>query len=106
MGSEQRHGGHDHAGRTVTALHRILIEERLLHAIKLPVRAETFDGLDAMTSERSGERGARADRPAIDEDRAGATLSLTAAVPGAGEIEGFAKDPEQPRIRIHVNSAS
>ena len=106
VGPEQRHGSHDHAGRTVTALHRVVIEERLLHAIELPVRAETLDGLDAMTGERGGARRARANRFAIDEDRARAALALAAAVLRAGQIERFAQHPEQAAIRIDVDGAS
>ena len=103
---KQRHGSHDHAGRAVTALHRVVIEERLLHAVELPIRAETLDRLDAMTGERRRARRARANGFAIDEDRARAALALAAAVLRARQLERFAQHPEQAAIWICVDGAS
>jgi hypothetical protein len=42
--AEERRGGEDHARCTVTALHRIGLDESLLERVETAVNGESFDG--------------------------------------------------------------
>ncbi len=87
-------------------MHRILIKERLLHAIELVATREAFDRLDAMIHERRSASEARAYRLIVDEYGAGAALALAAAVLRPCQLKRFAKDPEEAGVGINVNRAS
>src|ERR1700722_18472680 len=55
-----RYRGHDLPGRAITALKAVLINERLLHRVKLAVDSgQSFDGFDVFAVRRHGKREAR-----------------------------------------------
>jgi len=103
---KQRDRSHDHSRRAIAALHRVQIQERLLHAIEFVATREAFDRLDAMIDERRSASGAGAHRLIVNEYGAGAALALTAAVLRPCELERFAKDPKQAGIGINIDGAS
>src|SRR5262249_1300300 len=77
----------DLARRAVTALERVVINERLLERVQRAVARQAFDGRDigAVGHHREGE--AREPAPPTDQHRTGAALAVIAAFFRAGKIE-------------------
>jgi hypothetical protein len=65
---------------------------------------QTLNGGDAFTGNRGDRSKARFSRLTIDEYRARATLTLTTAVLGAGDVEIIAEDPEQWAVGIGIDT--
>src|SRR5712691_3568656 len=84
-------GGHDHAGRAEAALQTVLVPERLLQWMQLPVGGKTFDRHHGRPVGLNGEDRAGLDRLPIDEDRTRAALAGVAADVGAGKAEVVAE---------------
>ena len=95
---EQADRGHDHAGRAVAALHRFVFEERRLNRVQASVLLQRLDRDDGFSLEERRFRLARLHRLAIDEHRARAAVTFTAAVLGAGQVEVVPQHREQ-RLR-------
>jgi hypothetical protein len=93
-------GGHDHAGRTESALQTVLVPERLLHGMQLPVGGQTLDRDHGRAVGLNGEDRARLDGLAIDEDRARAALAGVTADVGAGEAEVVAEKVHEEEARL------
>src|SRR5438445_7657011 len=93
-------GGHDHAGRAEAALQAVLVPERLLHRMQLPVRGQTLDRDHGRAVGLNGEDRARLDSLAIDEDRARAALAGVAADVGTGEAEVVAEKVNDEEARL------
>jgi hypothetical protein len=91
---KQGDAAHDQAGGAVGALKRAGIEEGLLDGMKLAVLLEAFDGEDGFASGVTDGELAGTARRAIDQHRAGATLTFAAAVLGACETKLLAEDVE------------
>jgi hypothetical protein len=68
-----------------------LIEEGLLHRVKLAVLFEAFNGDDGFSRGVSDGELAGAPRRAVQQNRAGAALAFAATVFGSSEAEFFAK---------------
>jgi hypothetical protein len=97
---EEADAREDHAGRAISALERVLIEEGLLNWMKPPVLFEALDGGDLFASDRENAGDAGAHGRAVDQDGAGAALALAASVLGAGEGEVVAEDPEEHAVGV------
>src|SRR5437588_3689786 len=97
---EQRARGHHHAGRAVAALRGLLGDERRLDGIGPIVRAEPLDGHDVLADDRARGRVARAHRPPIDEDRAGAALREAAPEFRAAQPEVVTQQVEEGHVGI------
>src|SRR4029450_3666207 len=65
-------------------------------------RSQPFDGYDLVTFVHDREREARVDPAAVDQHRAGAALSVVAALFGTRQVEMFAQRVEQRRTRVQV----
>ena len=70
--------------------------------MRLSLRAEAFDGGDALADGGGDGSDAGADGFAVEVDSAGAALGDAAAVFGAGEGEVFADHPQQRSRRIDL----
>jgi hypothetical protein len=88
---EKSHAADNHSGSAIGALERALIEKCLLHGMKLAVSFEAFDGDDRFSGGIADGELARSSRRAIQEDGAGATLALAAAVFGSSKAKLFAQ---------------
>src|SRR5438876_5868133 len=97
---EERLRRHEHPGSAVAALGRTLFGEGDLQRMEVLGTREAFDGRHLRIANEGGERQAREDRHAVDENGAGATLAELASVLRAGETELLAKDLEERVVRI------
>src|SRR6185436_20807931 len=94
-----------HAGSAVAALKSTRSEERFLNRVKFWTGGQAFDAEDlAAVSVRNGSHAGR-DGFAIEQDGAGAALSLATAVFGAGKMKLLAQDIEQRAIWISGDGA-
>ena len=85
------HGRHDHSRRAVAALKPVLLPERILQRMQLPVGREALDRGDVGPVRLDGEDGARLHAPAVNQDIAGAALTRIAADVRAGQTELLAR---------------
>src|SRR5262249_42611323 len=92
---DERDGGAELAGRTVPALESVMAHERGLHRMQNALVGQSLDGGDLGTVMHYRERQAAVDALAVDDDRAGAALSLIAALLRASQSEMLAQCIEQ-----------
>ncbi len=92
---EKGDSGADLAGGAVAALEAIVFEEGGLDGVQLVAVRESLDGGDLGALRDGGKGEAGVDAAAVDEDGAGATLSVIAAFLAAGETEILAQSVEQ-----------
>ena len=102
--AEQADGGHHHPGRAVAALEPVLLVERLLHRVQLPVLGEPLDRRHLAPVRLDGEHRARLDRLAVEQDRAGAARRRVAADVRPGQAEALAQDVDEelPRLDLEL----
>src|SRR5262245_44412692 len=79
LGVEERRRRHDPAVDAVAALRNLLLQERLLHRMRLVRCAEPIEGLDLVTRGIGDRRRAGADRLAVEMHGARAALRQAAA---------------------------
>src|SRR5436305_11056646 len=77
---KERDGGADLAGRAVPALESIMAYERGLHRVQNALFGQTLDGGDLVAIMHHRECQTAVDALSVDDDRAGAALSLVAAL--------------------------
>src|SRR6185437_6592640 len=94
---------HDHAVDAIAALRRLLVDEGLLDGMRLVDGAETLDGGDLLARRQGDREGAGAHRLAVDDHRAGAALSETAAEFCAVQLEVVAQHIEEGGIFLRVH---
>ena len=92
---EEGDGGADLAGSAVAALEAIVFEEGGLDGVEFVAVGEAFNGCNLGTLDDGSEGEARVDAAAVDEDGAGAALSVVATLLGAGEREVLTQGIEQ-----------
>jgi len=97
---EQRLGGHDHAVEAVAALRGLLVDESLLHHVRLVACAEAFERHDVAPGATADRNDAGAGGHAIDQDSAGAAFTQAATVFRAVESEVVAQHIEQRRLAL------
>src|SRR3954449_5183349 len=95
---KQRLGGHDHAVEAVAALRGLLVDESLLHHIRLVAGAEPLERHDVAAAAAADRNDAGARRRAIDQDSAGAAFTEAATVFRTVEREIVAQHVEQRRV--------
>src|SRR6266571_3931789 len=96
---QERGGLHDHAVDAVAALHRLRVDEGLLHRMRLLDRAEALQRNDLLgLRELADRRDARAHGDAVDVDRAGAALAEPAAEARPVQLEVVAQRIEQRHL--------
>src|SRR5262245_57435811 len=98
--AQQRQRLKDHARRAVAALKRPGFEERLLERVEPVAFGHSLDGLDLLVLRLCDGSVAGARRPAIDQDGAGTTTALAAAVLAAGQVEVVTQDAEQAAFGV------
>src|SRR5262252_8645602 len=99
---EERDGRTNLAGRAVPALESIMAYESGLHGMQRALLCQTFDGGDLVAVMHHRECQAAIDALSIDDDRAGAALSLVAALLRTGQREMLSQSIEQRGPRIEV----
>ena len=98
---DARHGRHDLTRRAVAALQCVVIDEGLLHRMKVTTRArQPFNGQHRTSVRLHSWRQARHDPAAVQMHRAGAALTVIATLLPAGEIQVFAQQIKQRGARI------
>ena len=80
-------GAEDHPGGTEPALQGIVLHECLLQLMELSVILQSFDGDDLPVFDRFHGNLTGADRFVVDQHRAGAAISLSAAIFRSGQTE-------------------
>ena len=82
-------------------MERVLLDEGLLHRMQIVAFGEAFHGGDVATLGGERERQAGHRPPVIDENRAGAALTVIAAFLASGQSDMFAQCVENrgPRIQ-------
>jgi hypothetical protein len=71
--------------------------------MKLFAARKTFNGSDPLWGYVFGSRDARPLSPSIDQDGAGATLALSAAVLGSSQIKILAQYSQKTDLRIRLD---
>ena len=93
----------DHARRAEAALQAVLFPERLLDRVQLAVGLGiALDRLDVGAVGLDGQDGARLDRDAVQQNRAGAALRRVAADVGAGQAKLFTDEIHQKLPRLDL----
>jgi hypothetical protein len=92
---QQSDDRHDLARRAEAALKRVGVDECALHRVQLAILGDPFDGLNGLSLARDGERHARVDGSAIDEDSACTARPLVTDLLCSGESEGLAQRVEK-----------
>src|SRR6516164_4826902 len=87
--TKQRDRRHDLARCAITALKRVVFDERLLDWVEQIAVGEPFDRRDVLASDGSRKRQAREYTAAFDVNRARPTLSVVAAFLRARQLEMF-----------------
>src|SRR5512135_2390708 len=92
----------DHARRAEAALEAVLLAERLLHGVELPVRREALDRRDLRAVGLDREHRAGLDGLAVEEHGARSALARVAADVGPGQAQRLPEvvDEEQPRLDL------
>ena len=94
---------HHHAGDTIAALRRLLLDEGALDRRRRLDRSQAFERRDLPALQQHQRRDAGQHRLAVDDHRAGAALAEAAAEFGGVELEIVAQHIEQRRIGIRVD---
>src|SRR4029434_2001604 len=100
---EQSLGTHDHAVDTVTALHRLLVDEGLLELVHLLGVAQTFERSDGFILRAADLSDAGTDGITVHDDGAGAALRHAATVLWSVELEIVAQNIEQRGFRVRID---
>jgi hypothetical protein len=77
--------------RAIAALESIVRDKRLLERVKLPIVGQPFDGNNLSALVRDSQRQTTVDTPTIQQNGAGAALSMIAALLGASESQPLAQ---------------
>ena len=106
-GSSRRNArrGHQDARRAEPALQGVVLAERLLQRVRSSPLGEALDGRDLGAVGLDGEHQARADRPAVDDHRAGAADAVLAAEVGPGEPEASRRKSASSHAHLGVARA-
>lgn len=73
--------------RAIAALEGVMVDEGLLQGMQRAIPGKTFYGRDLRAVLHDGERQAGIDPPTVDQNRAGAALTVVAAFFGAGQCK-------------------
>ncbi len=91
---------HDHAVDAITALHRLLVDKRLLHGMGPLGSSEPFQSNHLSVAHRRHGSNARADRVTADVDRAGAALAKTTSKSRAVQAQIVTQRIEERHVRV------
>src|SRR5512146_810861 len=96
---DERGRRHDHSVDAVGALRGLLVDERLLHRMRLVDRAEALDRRDRAAGRGGKRSSARANRGAVDVHHARAALPKSAPELGSREPQVITQDVEERGVR-------
>src|SRR5919201_21881 len=99
---EQLTGREDHSGRAEPALEPVLVPEGLLHRMQLAILRQAFDGGDGPPFDLDSEQRAGLDRPAVEQDGAGAALAGVAAHVRSGQAEDVAQEMDEQQAGLDL----
>src|SRR3954454_18380636 len=99
---EQADGREHHPRRAEPALEGVLLVKGLLHGMEIPVLRQALDRRDLRPVGLDAEHGARLDRLAVDEHRAGAAGRRVAADVRARQAETIAEDVDEELPGLEV----
>src|SRR5581483_908216 len=97
---EKRLGGEDHARDAVAALHRAVLDERLLDRIEAPIAGEPLDGDDPTALALCGEHDAAVHRAPVEQHGAYPALGLEAVLLGAGQPQIDTEHVQESAVRL------
>ena len=101
--SQERHQGHQEAGRAEAALQAVRLPERLLQRVELAgPRRQPLDRRQLAAVGLHGEHQAGAHRLAVEQDRAGAAHAVLAADVGAGQAQLVAQEVGEQQARLDL----
>src|SRR5438132_3296897 len=103
INSKQSRSRHGDAAHAITALRRLLGDQRLLHRVQLAVRTEAFDGSDLFAFYRPDRQIATSQRAPIDQHEARAALAAAAAQAPADQAKVVAQDIEERRVAMRYD---
>jgi hypothetical protein len=90
VATEQCYQAHDETWRAESALERRVFDESLLNWMEVVPIGQTFDGGNRSPSRRLHWRNARVFRLSIEQDRAGAAISIAAPILGSRQSQVMA----------------
>src|SRR5512132_2314050 len=85
--SQQRGRAHQHPGRAVAALQRVMVAEGLLEPVQLLLLGESLDGLDRGAVRLDRQEHAALDERPVEDDAAGTAVAGVAADVGPRQVE-------------------
>src|SRR3982074_848703 len=104
--SQQRDRRANLTGGAIPTLQSIMANKCGLHWVQIAVFFQTLDGRYLVARMHHGERQTAVDALSIDDHRAGATLSLAAALLRTGQPEMLTQRIEQRYTRIEIESVT
>src|SRR5919106_1128622 len=99
---EQVLRAHQHPGRAVAALERVVIREGLLERMELAARRERLDGLDGRPVGLDGGQHAGLDRRAVEDDGARTAVPGVAPDVRPGQVEVVADEVDEQAPRLDL----
>src|SRR4030081_3171975 len=99
---EHRYGRTDLPRRAIAALKAVMLDEGRLHRVQIIRRAEALDCGDLVAFMHHSEAEAGINSLTTNDDGAGATLTVVAALYGAGKLQMFAQRVEQSGAGVEV----
>jgi len=87
-------------------LQRPFIEKRLLYSMELITASQTLNSSNFPLANRSRPRHAGTLGPSVDQNRASATLSLSASILGSRQVKVLAQHSKKAGLRVSVNRES
>src|SRR5579864_7635078 len=99
---EQLSRGHDHTGRAEAALEAVLVPERFLDWMQVPVGGQTLDGGELAPIGLHGEHGAGFHHFSVDRHRAGAANGGFAADVRPGKAGDLAQIVNEKHARLDL----
>jgi hypothetical protein len=101
---EKRDAAHNHAGRAVGALEGLGVKESSLDGMETARLFESFDGGDGLSGGGGNGSYAGAASGAVEQNCASTALTFAAAIFGSGKAQSVAKNGQEGRIGIGLDS--
>src|SRR5215469_17867574 len=93
----------DDATQAEATLRRFFSDESLLDGVRVPGRAQSFQGHNLCLTDSTDRSDTGAHRPPVHDDGTGAALSQAASEFGPSQMQFVGKHIKQRRFRINVH---
>src|SRR5207245_10868276 len=100
---EKSLASHHESRRAEPALLRVVLHESSHHGVQVTISRKAFNGLDIMTLRLDGQRGARINRFAVNDPRAGAAGGSVADPLGTGDVQAGAAGVQDGDAGLEVH---